>query len=236
MLILHHLQISQSERVTWLLEELEIPYKLVTHIRDPTLSPDSLKNVPGNITGKSPFLEDTDAGISLSESAAICEYVINRYGDGRLEAKPLDKNYPDYLQWFHFANGTLQPAMVDRMFLAATNATEETPIVKIAATRLDTALSTLNARLKDQKWLAGEFSAADIMTLYVTSTQRYFGPQIDLGSYAHILRWMKDCSERPAYQKAMDKADPEMKRLLHAEPPSISMGAAGGAKSDHWKN
>lgn len=234
MLQLEHLGVSQSERIVWLFEELGLDYKLVLHVRGPLLSPQSLKDVPGNVTGKSPFLVDTETKTTLSESGAICEYIIHRYGGGRLSAAPSDKIYPEYLQWFHFANGTLQAAMVNSMFLAAAEA-DDKPIMQTANDRLHTALKVLDERLQESKWLAGEFSAADIMTLYCTSTQRYFGPQISLKAYPNIVRWMKDCGERPAYQRAMEKADPDMKQLLTAEPPAMSMAAAGGIDSNLWK-
>lgn len=91
MITLHHLGISQSERIVWLLEELGLPYKLVKHTRDPVLSPDSLKKLPGNESGKAPFIEDDAAGITLSESGAIVEYIIHTYAGGKLALKPGDK-------------------------------------------------------------------------------------------------------------------------------------------------
>lgn len=112
---LHHLGISQSERIVWLLEELGLEYKLVHHTRDPVIAPESLKSVPGNETGlvtsamnlvqlliscrKSPFIEDDQANVTLSESAAIMEYIIQRYGGGKFALKPDDKHYADYLHW-----------------------------------------------------------------------------------------------------------------------------------------
>ena len=77
MITVHHLGISQSERIVWLFEELGIEYKLVKHTRAPMLSPESLTSIPGNNTGKAPFIEDPDAGITMSESAAICDYVVS---------------------------------------------------------------------------------------------------------------------------------------------------------------
>lgn len=97
MIIVHHLGISQSERILWLLEELGLEYKLVLHQRDPVLSPDSLRNVPGNDTGRPPVIEDDSAGLTLGESSAICDYIIHKYGGGRLALKPDDKHYADYL-------------------------------------------------------------------------------------------------------------------------------------------
>ena len=236
MLILHHLGISQSERIVWLLEELELPYKLVRHTRSPILSPDSLKSQPGNATGKAPFLVDTDEKIALSESGAITDYINYKYGDGRLALKPSDQNYADYLRFLHYANGSLQAAMSTYMFLASTQPPPDHPMVLAASARVQAALRTLNDQLASNKYLAGEkLTTADTMTLYCTSTQRYWGPPVNLGEYKHILRWMKDCSERPAYQRAMEKGDPEMKLLLGADAPQTGMMAAGGTSSSYWK-
>jgi glutathione S-transferase len=111
-----------SERITdtgivWLCEELGIEYKLVTHDRDPVLSPASLKQIPGNETGTAPFLEDTSAGITLSESGAINDYIIHKYAGGRLALPPSDKHFADYIYWLHYANGTSQPAMIASFFM-----------------------------------------------------------------------------------------------------------------------
>lgn len=145
-----------------------------------------------------------------------------------------DKNYPDYLRYLHFANGTLQAEMVLSMFLGLSGAASDNPVIQQAKDRLETALNTLDQRLSKAQWLAGEFSIADIMTLYITSTQRYWGPQLDLSAYKNILRWMEDCGNRPAYQSAMAKGDPEMRRLLTAQPPS-SIIEAGGTPSTVWR-
>ena len=97
MVVVHHLGVSQSERIVWLLEELGLPYRLVKHTRNPLLSPNSLKDLKGNVTGKAPFIEDTDANLTLSESGAICDYIIYRYGEGQLALKADDSHFAEYL-------------------------------------------------------------------------------------------------------------------------------------------
>jgi glutathione S-transferase len=107
---------------------------------------------------------------------------------------------------------------------------------QFANQRLDAGLKLMNERLQESQWLAGdEFTAADVMSVYAVTTQRYFGPQVSLAPYSGILRWLKDCSSRPAFQRAMEKGDPEMKLLLGAEPPEKSLLSEDGVKSDHWK-
>lgn len=197
-LTVHHLGISQSERVVFLCEELGIPYELKLHTRSPMLAPDSLKNIPGNATGRSPFIQDSDANITLSESGAILEYLIHRYGGGRLSAKPSDAHYPDYLHWFHWSNASLQAAISGTMWPVA-----DANLGKMRDARLGATLKVMDDRLAQSKWLAGdEFTAADIMPTYTLITGRYWSP-VDLSPYPNIVRWIGDIAARPGYQRAV---------------------------------
>lgn len=157
MIILHHLGISQSERIVWLLEELQLDYKLVKHVRAPMMAPESLTSIPGNQTGKAPFIEDTTANITMSESAAICEYIVRRYGNDRLTLPPSDPGYPDYVYWFHYANGSFQPSFSLAMIVSLIPDLPEDSMVKhISQARLDAALRLMDGRLQGNRWLAGE--------------------------------------------------------------------------------
>lgn len=181
-------------------------------------------------------MQDTATNLSMSESGAIMEYLIHTYGEGRLYAKPGDENYFDFLHWWHWANATCQATMVCSMFVDVAAVPREHHIKHFADDRLEAKLKHIDHRLGESKWLSGrEFSAADIMTVYSLTTQRYFGPLVDLGPYANVLRWLKDCSDRPAYQRAMARGDPEMQTLVGLEVPSDYMFALGGVESGHWK-
>jgi glutathione S-transferase len=239
-LTLHHLVISQSERIVFLLEELGIDYKLVTHMRDPFLAPDSLRSVPGNATGKAPFLDDPDAGITLSESGAICDYVMAKYAGNdngiKLNKKFSDKGYVDYIYWFHYANAGLQPAMSAHMFMELSSLPEDDQARKWTYGRLHGALQHVDDRLKDNKWLAGEdFTAADVLVVYSLTTQRYYGPAVNYDKYPNIARYLEDIGKREAYQRAMQKGDPEMKPLLSVEAPKKNLILEGGVGCDVWK-
>ena len=112
MLTVHHLGISQSERIVWLCEELEIPYELKRYERDPVtrLAPPEYKAL--HPFGTAPVI--TDGDLLMAESGAILEYIIAKYGTGRLAVKPDSPQFAEYLYWFHFANGSMMPAgMVD---------------------------------------------------------------------------------------------------------------------------
>jgi len=93
----------------------------------------------------------------------------------------------------------LQPQMAASMWPAA-----DEGIAKFRAARLDGALQVMDSRLGESKWLAGdEFTAADIMPVWTLTTQRYWGPLLDLSKYTNILRWLQDIAARPGYQRAV---------------------------------
>jgi len=203
-LTVHHLHISQSERVLWLLEELGLDYRIIHHTRSPVLSPDSLLSLKGNEAGTSPFIEDPEAGVTLFESEAVINYIIQKYGNGKFSAKPSDPYFADYLHWFSKANGTLQPDMLVSMFMSLSQTPEEHPIRQFAQQRFEKTSRLYDERLASSKWLAGDvFTAADIMTVYSFATQRYFGPLFSLAPYNNILRWLQDCAAREGYQRAV---------------------------------
>lgn len=244
-LTVHHLRISQSERILFLCEELAINYRIVHHMRDPLAAPQSLKDVPGNATGKAPFLEDPEAGIALQESGAICEYILAKYAavqlDNQTNRPKLSKTfgeegYADYLYWFHWSNGTFQALLNRFTFFEIGQIPEDNAAYKWSMVSLNQMLGLLDEHLAKNKWLAGQdFTAADIMTVFSLTTKRYFGPLVSYAEYPNILRYLRDIGERPGYQRAMEKGDPEMKLLLGAETPPTSLVLAGGVCSDIWK-
>ncbi|KAH9879856.1 hypothetical protein J1614_001880 [Plenodomus biglobosus] len=238
-LTIHHLRLSQSERVLLLLEEIGIDYNLVKHTRDPTMAPKSFKELPGNSTGQAPFIEDPETGITLSESGAICDYILAKYkteAKARMSREYGEPGYTDYIYYFHFANATLQPVMAQVMLLSLIKAPQDHMMVQYANNNMHRCLKILDTHLEHHKWLAGnDFTAADCMMIYSLTTKRYYGPLVSYASYPNILRYLKDVGERPAYKRAMEKGDPEMQVLLGAEPPEKSLVEVGGVTSDIWK-
>ena len=204
MLVVHHLGVSQSDRIVWLCEELGVPYRLERYDRDPTtrLAPAAYRALTP--FGTAPVI--TDGDLVLGESAAIVEYIIATYGEGRLGVRPGEPGYTDYLFWFHFANGSLMPAvMVD---FIAQQVRSEAAILSALSDRLDRAYDQLEARLGDFPYLAGDaLTAADILTVFPLSTMRVFAPR-DLTPYPNIGAYLARIAARPAFQRAMAKADP----------------------------
>ena len=211
MLTVHHLGISQSDRIVWLCEELEIPYELKKYDRDPVtrLAPAAYKALHPCETA--PVI--TDGDLVLGESAAIIDYVIARYGNGRLALKPDHANFPDYLYWFHFANGSFMPAGMTDLVLGILGMADQEAVKPLRA-RGDRAYALAEQRLGEATWFAGdEFTAADIMMLFPLTTMRVFAPR-DLAPYPNIRAYLARVGDRPAFQRAARKGDPDLVPLL----------------------
>lgn len=217
----HHLQVSQSERIVWLCEELALDYKLVLHKRAPLFSPPEIKEL--NPLGAAPVLEDDSFGkkIVLAESGAIAEWIIRKHGGNRLMLPPEHPDYADFLYWWHASNGTIQPAVSRLLMLSRTKGPEAEAAIAGSVARLKLLLKLVDDRLSKNTWLAGEeFTAADIMSVWAFTTMRVFY-QYSLEEYKGILGWLQRCGARPAYQKAMAKGDPGMGPYLDGPPPPL---------------
>ena len=207
MLTVHHLGLSQSERIVWLCEELEIPYVLKRYDRlPPGMGPPEYKAL--HPLGTAPII--TDGDLVLPESGAIMEYILGKYGKGRLVVGPEAANFADYLFWFHFANGSFLPSQAATMRDGA----DESPRAQSTRARAGRAWALVEDRLGKSPYFAGEdFTAADIIMSFGLTTMRAFVPR-DLAAYPHILAHLKRIGARPAYQRAMQKAEPQMTPML----------------------
>lgn len=212
MLKIHHLGHAQSERILWLCEELEVPYELVKYARDPVtrLSPPELRAM--HPLGAAPLIEE--GSMLLAESAAIVEWILARYGGGRLRYSAEHPAFADYLYWFHFANGNLQPLFLRAMTVSRAGLSASHPVVMSTRERSDKVLELVEARLSKNVYLAGsDFTAADIMSVFSLTTMREFYP-VDLTAYPSIRAYLQRIGDRPAYRRAMAKGDPDLTPLL----------------------
>lgn len=214
-LTVHHLVRSQSERIVWLCEELGLDYELRVYERCPILGPPELKKL--HASGTAPLI--TDGDVVLGESGAIAEYILVKYGKGKLVVAPDDKNYAEYLFWLHFANGTLQLSVSRNMFLRMAQVPAENQIMASAVSRREHAVGLMNERLKDNEWLAGsKFTAADVMSVVSLTTMRLFMPY-SLEPYPNVISYLKRVSMREGYKRAMAKGDPGLEPVLGAGAP-----------------
>jgi glutathione S-transferase len=212
MLTVHHLGRSQSERIVWLCEELGIPYELKRYTRDAVtmLAPPDYKAL--HRIGSAPVI--TDGGLVLAESGAVVDYIIAKYGQGRLALKPDHPDFANYLYWLHFANGTLQPSMGRCMTLNRLKLPDDNPVQVAMRARLDRAFDLVDARTREAEYLGGsEFTAADIIMGFSLTTMRYFLPY-DLKRCPNVVNYLARIGARPAYRRAMEKGDPGMALLL----------------------
>jgi glutathione S-transferase len=212
MLTVHHLGRSQSERIVWLCEELALDYELKRYDRDATtrLAPPAYKAL--HPIGTAPVIADGE--VVLAESGAIMEYLIAKYGKGRLARAAGDPEFANYLYWLHYANGSLQ-ALLHRALVARRlePPAEHRVLVDLQA-RLERALGHANRRLGEADYFAGdELTAADIMIVFSFTTMRSFTPY-DLKPYPQILAYLRRIGAREAYQRAMRKGDPGMTPVL----------------------
>ncbi len=205
MIIVHHLNNSRSQRILWLLEELEIPYDIRFYQRQQSMkAPPELLHV--HPLGKSPVLEDTEspAGIpvKLVETGAICEYLVAKSG-GRLGPPQDQAGTLHYRQFLHYAEGSVMPALFAKLvvrrvpFLGKRAAAHVQPMIDIH-------LDYIEQELSNRPWFAGEaITAADIMMSFPLEASRSrTGPEKDRPA---TNAWLDRIHARPAYQAALAK-------------------------------
>jgi glutathione S-transferase len=213
MLTVHHLGFSQSERIVWLCEELGIDYVLKRYERvgGKGMAPPEYKAL--HPMGIAPVI--TDGELVLGESGAICEYISQRHGDGRLSPRPDDPDYAQHLFWLHWCNGTFMATQMAQIVLQL-GGTEPTGGIgtSFTADRLRRGWEMMEARLGEADFFGGNsLTTADIMIVYnLTSSRAFRGAP--LGDHPHIRRYLQRIGARPAYQRAMAKAEPGMKPSL----------------------
>jgi glutathione S-transferase len=212
MLTVHHLGVSQSERIVWLCEELELPYELKLYKRTEVgAAPPEYKAL--HPVGAAPVISDGD--VLLAESGAVMEYILGRYGEGRLVIRPEQPGYADYLYWLHFANGSMMPAeMVNLVASRLGPDAQQHPLLQWRRASSDASFAMVDRRLQKTAYFAGGvFTAADIMMLFPLTTMRQFSRR-DISGLPALCDYLQRIAARPAYQRAMAKGDPGVQPFL----------------------
>lgn len=203
MIIVHHLENSRSQRVLWLLEELEMPYDIRRYERDrkTMLAPTELKRV--HPLGKAPVIEDD--GRVLAETGAIVEYLVEKAG-GKLGPPPNREAVLRYRHFLHYAEGSMMPPLFGLLIINRLGLLGR-PAKATVQAMLDTHLDWLESELAARAWFAGdEFTAADIMMSFPLEASRARG---GLGpSRPHLMDWLERIHARPAYGAALGKGGP----------------------------
>ena len=203
MLTIHHLRISQSERIVWLCEERGLEYDLKLYNRDPEtrLAPAELKALhPMQIA---PLIEDGD--VLLGESGAIVEYIVGKYApETDLVPGPDHPDFADHLYWFHFANATFMTNGMMQIAVSFTGAEMPAPMMN----RVNNAWAQIERRLGEADYFGGsQLTTADIMMVFQLTTSRAFREQ-PIDDKPNLQAYLKRIGAREAYQRAMAKAEP----------------------------
>src|SRR5436190_20335576 len=209
MITVYHLTSSRSERIVWLMEELGLDYELERFQREQTgAAPEAMKRI--HALGRAPVIRDGDT--VLAESGAIVDYIVHRYGGGRLVIPTDAAVYARYVYWLHFAEGSLMSLLLIALVLSrVADANASAPGKRVLA-RMQQMLAFVDGELAHVPYFAGaDFTAADVMmTFPFTTMRRYL--DYDIAPYANIVAYVKRIEARPAYRKAMALAGPDAKR------------------------
>jgi len=215
MLTIHHLNNSRSQRVLWLLEELGLDYELKCYQRDPAtmLAPPALRKV--HPLGKSPVIQD--GSLTLAESGAIVEYLVDTYGKGGLAPARESPQYIRFVYWLHYAEGSAMPPLLMKLIFDRIAAAPVPffikPIVAAIVNRTRTAfidpqlelhLDYLEAELGSRQWFVGDdFTAADIQLSFPLEAAAV---RAGLDSRRPGLQaFLARIHARPAYRRALER-------------------------------
>ncbi|MGH8124924.1 MAG: glutathione S-transferase [Rhodanobacteraceae bacterium] len=215
MITVHHLNDSRSQRILWLLEELEVPYEIRKYQRDPDtlLAPPELHQV--HPLGKSPVV--TDGELTVAESGAIIEYLVERYGNGRLIPPAGTPERMRYRYWLHFAEGSAMPPLLlklvfDRVaespmpFFArpVARGISKQVLTTFVNPNIARQLDFMEDELGEHEWFAGStFTAADVqMSFPLEAAAQRAG--LDT-SRPKLMAFLDRIHARPAYQRALER-------------------------------
>ena len=191
---------TRAGRVAWLLEELNMEYELeiLPFTNEGLKSPEHRAR---HALGRVPVIEDGD--ISIFESGAIIQYILDKYDDKGLKPAVESNDYPYYLQWFHYCEGMVMPPMnqiVVQTILLPPDRRDET-VLNQATNLLSKALMPVNDFLENKDYLIGDFSAADCMLGHSCFMSNRFGTvSYDM---ENIKSYVSNIESRPAFQKAI---------------------------------
>ncbi|MBP1208312.1 glutathione S-transferase [Duganella sp. 1411] len=218
MIVVHHLNNSRSQRVLWLLEELGLEYEIVRYQRDPKtmLAPPELRAI--HPLGKSPVI--TDDGVVVAESGAIVEYLVEKYGAGRLVPPAGTAERRRWTYFLHFAEGSAMAPLLMKLVFDRVETSPAPffvkPIAKAIARKvkgsyiepqIEAQLTYLENELATSPWFAGaEFSAADIqMSFPLEAAAARAG--LD-ASRPKLTDFLRRIHARPAFQRAIERGGP----------------------------
>lgn len=200
MIKLHFAPLTRSIRIRWLLEELGLEHELVRSEYNRDGSRGFAQATP---SGNYPFLED--GNVALSESGAIVQYILEKYGNGRLEPPVNSAERAEYLYWLHFAEGTAANSINTTVWLTVyrQDADRHQEIISAVRDSANTVFGKAEAALQNRPYIAGNvFTAADIMMGHTLGTAKWLGLLTD--AHPKAVEYVDRLFARPALQKSLD--------------------------------
>ncbi|NMG11830.1 glutathione S-transferase [Brasilonema sp. UFV-L1] len=202
MIIVHHLNNSRSQRVLWLLEELGIEYEIKFYERDPLtmLAPESLRQV--HPLGKSPVI--TDADLTIAESGAIIEYLVDRYGNGRLVPASGTPERLRYTYWLHYAEGSAMPPLLLNLIFDHFGLGNNDAKSAFIAPQIKLHFDYIESELHKSMWFAGsEFTAADIQMSFPLEMLAMHSEEVE--NRPKLKEFLDRIHARKAYKRAIER-------------------------------
>ncbi len=203
MIKVHHLNNSRSQRVLWMLEELEVAYDIVHYERDAVtrLAPESLKAV--HPLGKSPVLQDGE--LIIAESGASLDYLARTYGGGKLSRKPDDADFERYNELMHYAEGSAMLPLIMALYVGKLGEAGA-PLGPRISSEIALHVGYLAKCLGETEYFLGEeFSAVDVHTTFVLEAANVGG---GLGKLPNLASFLGRVQSRPAYKRAIERGGP----------------------------
>ena len=203
MIKVHHLNESRSQRILWMLEELALPYEIVRYQRNAQtrLAPPELKEAYP--LGKAPVLED--GAVKLAESGAIIEYLGATYGDGTIARSPGHPEWPAYMQWLHYAEGSLMLPLMLRLYVGRLKEAGA-PLHPRIESELANHLGFVAGALGERDFLVGDsLTGADVQISFQLEMARTFDK---LAAYPNLSTYLDRLHARPAWKATIDKGGP----------------------------
>lgn len=200
MITVHHLNNSRSQRVLWLLEELELTYEIKYYTRDPKTNraPSELKTI--HPLGKSPVITDGDK--TIAETGTIVEYLLRVYGEGKLTLDPSSESFDDYQHFIHFAEGSAMLPLLLALYTGFLGDAAK-PIQPLIMAEIKAIFDYVEYHLIKHEYFAGEYlTGADIMMIFPLEAANARGR---LKGYEACQDYLAKIHKRPAYIRALEK-------------------------------
>jgi glutathione S-transferase len=201
MIEVHHLNESRSRRITWMLEELELPYEVVQYTRDEKtrLAPPELTKI--HPLGKAPVLRDGNQ--VFIESGAIIEYLVRKYGKGRFAPSMDSPDYNRYVQFLHYAEGSAMLPLMLKLYVSRLGEAGA-PLSPRINSELTNHIGYLDNEIKDREFFVGnDLTGADVQLSFVAQVaMRGSGRE----RYPNLAQFVDRIEARPAYRRAIARS------------------------------